>query len=212
MPGELQEGLRERKKRKTRETIARVALELFSKNGYQQTTIAQIADAADVSPRTVSTYFPAKEEIVFDLNGNMKERLAAAIRNRPTSDNTMDALRSWILAERKFWEANEVELSCQRQVIEGDDGLIAYERAQIREFEVLLVEGLSVDLDMKPDDLEPRMAASAAVAVFDLLSDEKRPESKSEILPVEEQMKILDQALAFITGGVNAMRESRDSS
>ncbi|HTU14518.1 MAG TPA: TetR/AcrR family transcriptional regulator [Solirubrobacterales bacterium] len=209
MAVEHQESLRERKKQKTRETIARVALDLFAKNGYQRTTIAQIAEAADVSPRTVSTYFPAKEAIVFDLNGDMKERLAEALRGRPAGENTMEALRSWILSERKFWETHEEQLSCQRQVIEGDDGLIAYERAQIHEFEVLLVEALAVDLELEPDDLEPRMAASAAVAVFDLLSTEKRPEVKSEMLPVEEQMKIFDQALTFVVGGVNALREAR---
>ena len=207
MAVEQQEGLRERKKQRTRETIVRVALDLFVKNGYQQTTIAQIADAADVSPRTVSTYFPAKEELVFDLNGDMKDRLAEAIRGRAPGVNTMEALRGWILAERKFWEAQEHELACQRQVIEGDEGLMAYERAQIRGFEVLLVEGLAVDLDQTPEDLQPRMAGAAAVAVFDLLSDERRP-SKAELPAVEEQMEILDQALAFITGGVNALRDS----
>lgn len=204
-----QESLRERKKQKTRETIARVALDLFAKNGYQRTTIAQIAEAADVSPRTVSTYFPAKEAIVFDLNGDMKERLAETLRGRPAGENTMEALRTWILSERKFWKANEEQLTCQRQVIEGNDGLIAYERAQIHEFEVLLVEALAVDLETDPDDLEPRMAASAAVAVFDLLSAEKRPESMAEMPPVEEQMKIFDQALTFVVGGVNALREAR---
>lgn len=204
------DGLRERKKQKTRETIVRVALELFAENGFQQTTIAQIADAADVSPRTISTYFPVKEEIVFNLNGDMKERLAVSIRERPAGQNTMEALRSWILNERKFWEANEEQLNCQRLVIDRDDALIAYERASIAEFQVLLVEGLAVDLDMKPTDLAPRIAASAAVAVFDMLSDEERGNARA-VAPVEEQMKVLDQALAFITGGVAALNDIKQS-
>ncbi|MGA7396198.1 MAG: TetR/AcrR family transcriptional regulator [Solirubrobacterales bacterium] len=204
------EGLRERKKQKTRETIARVALELFVKKGYQQTTIAQIAEAADVSPRTVSTYYPAKEEIVFEINGDVKERLAVAIRNRPAGENTMEALRSWIMSERKFWEANEEQMVCQRQVIENDESLIAFERAQIREFEQLLAEGLAVDLDLKPEDLEPRMAAAAAVAVFDLLSEERHENISPEIPALEEQMKIMDRALAFITGGVTALQEASE--
>jgi len=206
MAVEHQEGLRERKKQKTRDTIVRVALELFAERGFQQTTIAQIAEAADVSPRTVSTYFPAKEELVFDLNGDMKERLAESIRQRPSGQNTMEALRTWILNERKFWEANEEQLNCQRLVIERDDALIAYERAFIREFQELLVEGLAVDLKMEPTDLAPRIAASAAVAVFDMLSDEERGNRKV-VAPVEEQMQVLDQALAFINGGVAALND-----
>ncbi len=205
-------GLRERKKEKTRTTIVEVALRLFAENGYQQTTIAQIAEAADVSPRTVSTYFPAKEAIVFDISFASKERLADRIRARPDDQDTMGALRDWVLDERKVWNQNEQQLTCQRQVIDGDNGLIAYERAQLREFEVLMAEGLAVDLGMEPGDLEPRMAAAAAVAVavFDLLGDE-RDSTKAEIPSRADQLRILDQALTFVTGGVSAMREARNT-
>ncbi|MGK2955716.1 MAG: TetR/AcrR family transcriptional regulator [Solirubrobacterales bacterium] len=201
-------GLRERKKEQTRANIVRVALDLFARDGYHDTTIAQIADAADVSPRTVSTYFPAKEEIVFHVSVESKDRLAASIRERPEGQNTMEALRLWVLTEREDWSDNEEQLNCQRQIIDGDESLVAFERAKLREFELLIAEGLAVDLDMEPGDLEPRMAAAAAVAVFDLLSDE-RDSMKAEIPSLDDQLGILDQALTFITGGVLAMREAR---
>src|SRR3954463_14110286 len=74
-------GLRERKKERTRATIARVALELFARDGFAATTLAAIAEGAEVSPRTVSTYFPSKEGIVFaayeDAIGRLGVRLAA---------------------------------------------------------------------------------------------------------------------------------------
>ncbi|MBK5233142.1 MAG: TetR family transcriptional regulator [Thermoleophilia bacterium] len=203
-------GLRERKKQKTRAAIVEVALRLFVENGYQQTTIAKIAEAADVSPRTVSTYFPAKEAIVFDISFESKQRLADRIRSRPADQDTMDALSDWVLDEREIWNENEEQLSCQRQVIDRDEGLIAHERAQLREFEVLMAEGLAVDLGMEPGDLEPRMAAAAAVAVFDLLGDE-HDSAKAEIPSRDDQLRILEQALTFVTGGVSAMREARSS-
>ena len=58
-------GLRARKKERTRATITRVSLELFARDGFAATTLSAIAEAAEVSPRTVSTYFPSKEGIVF---------------------------------------------------------------------------------------------------------------------------------------------------
>lgn len=57
-------GLRERKKKHTRETVRREAFRLFESNGYAQTTVDQIAEAADVSSRTFFRYFPSKESVL----------------------------------------------------------------------------------------------------------------------------------------------------
>ena len=61
----LMEGLRERKKRQTREAIAAAAMELFRLRGYDAVTVADVARAADVSEKTVFNYFPTKEDLVF---------------------------------------------------------------------------------------------------------------------------------------------------
>ena len=210
MLGPAANSLRERKKARTRETIVRVALDLFAENGYSATTIAQIAEAAEVSPRTVSTYFPAKEDIVFDISGGTKERLVAAIEDRPAGQDTMSALREWLMSEREVLGHDQELHACQRIVIDREESLLVHEQAMMREFELVLARGLAIDLDVDPGDLKARMAAAAAMAVFDLLHDEGHAERAEGQLPtVEEQLELLDQALAFINGGVAALRDAR---
>ncbi|SDM31184.1 TetR/AcrR family transcriptional regulator [Nonomuraea jiangxiensis] len=73
----MSEGLRERKKRRTREALVAAAVELFQRQGYEATTVAQIAAAADVSTRTFFLHFPAKEDVVL---GDADARVELAVR------------------------------------------------------------------------------------------------------------------------------------
>ena len=73
-------GLRERKKARTKATIQREALRLFSEQGYAETSVEQIAAAAEVSPSTFFRYFPSKEEVV--LADRFAGELEAGIRRQ----------------------------------------------------------------------------------------------------------------------------------
>src|SRR3954453_22851663 len=86
-------GLRERKKQQTREQIARVAMKLFLKRGFDAVTVAEIADAAGVSEKTVFNYFPTKEDIFFDEVPARQAALVAAVRERPPGTSMLAALR-----------------------------------------------------------------------------------------------------------------------
>ena len=88
-------GLRERKKQQTRETIARVALRLFAERGYDETTLADIAEAADVSPRTLFAYYEGKEDILF-CDGPSLEELGQTLDQRPPGTTTVDAIRGYL--------------------------------------------------------------------------------------------------------------------
>src|SRR6202011_3652893 len=92
----LRPGLRERKKQQTRETIARVALELFAERGYDQTTLSEIADAPDVSTRTTFAYFQSKEDILFCDEPAFFEQLKQTLEQRPSGATTIDALREFL--------------------------------------------------------------------------------------------------------------------
>ena len=77
------EGLRERKKRQTREAIAQAAMALFVEHGFDAVTVADVARAADVSEKTVFNYFPAKEDLVLHGGEERRAALIEAIRTRP---------------------------------------------------------------------------------------------------------------------------------
>ncbi|MET8157323.1 TetR family transcriptional regulator [Sphaerisporangium sp. NPDC005289] len=87
-------GLRERKKAKTRRTIQEHAMRLFVEQGYDSTTIEQIAEAAEVSPSTFFRYFPTKEDVV--IQDDYDPVIAAAFVAQPATLTPLAALRATI--------------------------------------------------------------------------------------------------------------------
>lgn len=88
-PGQL--GLRERKKLKTRIAIRDATYRLIEEQGYEATTVEQIAEAAEVSPSTVFRYFPTKEDIV--LTDEYDPLLEDELRARPADEPIVESLR-----------------------------------------------------------------------------------------------------------------------
>ena len=84
--------LRERKRTRTRETLVNVALDLFDRQGYDETTLAEIADAADIAPRTFFSYFASKEEIVFPDSATWMQVVTDTIAARQADDRPVDLL------------------------------------------------------------------------------------------------------------------------
>ncbi|GGP87362.1 TetR/AcrR family transcriptional regulator [Streptomyces roseolilacinus] len=88
----MAEGLRERKKRRTRQHISDVATALFLERGFDAVTIAEIAEAADVSVNTVYNYFPAKEDLFLDRGEDAVDRLSRWVRGRRTGESAARAV------------------------------------------------------------------------------------------------------------------------
>jgi AcrR family transcriptional regulator len=119
-------GLRERKKLRTRQAIAGAALRLFAERGYDETTISDIAAAAEVSPRTFFSYFPSKDDVVF---AEMDERLAdvrTRLAERPGGETPLatfrrvaDALLQAIAAEDGEYGAIQIALILERPSLQA---------------------------------------------------------------------------------------------
>ncbi len=92
-------GRRERKKAATRKAISDVATMMFLERGFDNVSIREVADAADVSPTTVFAHFPQKEALVFDEDDEQRDRLVAAVRERPAGVTINQAIHDFYTAE-----------------------------------------------------------------------------------------------------------------
>ncbi len=158
----MRPGLRERKKARTKATIQREALRLFSDHGYAETSIEQIADAAEISPSTFFRYFPTKEEVV--LTDFMDERVVEAFRTAPSSYGPTAALRHAIEHVMTDIDAETLELETLRnalirQVPELRRGMLAELFRPIS----LIAAALADRLGRPEDDEDLRAYAGALI-------------------------------------------------
>lgn len=93
-------GLRESNKARTRLSISDTATRLFIEHGFENVTVAQIAEAAQVSVKTVFNYFSSKEDLFFDRAGDVRDALLAAVQERPEGTSMVEALHA-VLADRR---------------------------------------------------------------------------------------------------------------
>jgi AcrR family transcriptional regulator len=92
-------GRRERKKAATRKAISDVATLMFLERGFDNVSIREVADAADVSPTTVFAHFPQKEALVFDEDDEQRDRLVSAVRDRPAGTEIHRAIHDFYASE-----------------------------------------------------------------------------------------------------------------
>jgi AcrR family transcriptional regulator len=204
----MAEGLRERKKQRTREQIIEAAMGLFAERGYHATTIADIAEAAEVAPRTFFSYFPSKEAVVFHDAERDLDGLASALSDRLPGETAFDALRRWIdtIFDEKLGGRDEALL--RKRLCREDEGLANFQGGVMARVHELLLGAIAADLDEPPDALRPRLVAAAAVAALNSLDTSVR-EKADQSAPVgkTEALAILDDAMVFLRGGLDALQD-----
>jgi AcrR family transcriptional regulator len=115
--GEPALGLRERKKQRTRTTLIDAAVELCDRQGFERTTVDQIAAIADVSPRTFSRYFATKDAIALALIDEALELTAAELARQPHDISHFEALRrSYVVMYNNTKSAPPGALSADRMM------------------------------------------------------------------------------------------------
>jgi len=195
-------GLRERKKQRTRELIAATALDLFAEQGFSRTTVAEIAEAADVSERTVFTYFPTKEDILFSDHFALEAALSAALASRPAGVSALDTLRDFIVEHLSRADARE---RVRWQIVSRDELLHSHLRARQAAFGELMAGAIAADLGEDVDDLRPQLVTAAVVAAI-TATYEHRYSARSKTASRAQAVAVIDEAITFLRGGLEAIR------
>ena len=195
-------GLRERKKQATREALVRAGHKLFVERGYDETTLAEIADAAGVSTRTIFAYFPGKEDILFATVQTMCDALVQALAERPAGTDALTALRDFIVSSAH--EKTELDHKLG-QVVASDPTLASHKRARIAQLQEVVAAAIADDLGVGPDDLRPQVAAASLTAAFEVL--ERQDHALSKTPTSTEIAAAIDPVIAFVRAGLKALPE-----
>ncbi|MFF4788300.1 TetR/AcrR family transcriptional regulator [Streptomyces sp. NPDC001276] len=151
-------GLRERKKLKTRQAIRTATYALIEEQGYDATTIEQIADRAEVSPSTVFRYFPTKEDIV--LTDEYDEIMLEELRARPVDEPWMDSLRHVMHKALALGMTDEPEVSRLRARLGVEVPAVrARMMESMSEAGLLIRQAIAARTGLDQDSLEVRVFA-----------------------------------------------------
>ncbi|MFD8917337.1 TetR/AcrR family transcriptional regulator [Streptomyces sp. NPDC059569] len=157
-------GLRERKKLRTRTAIRRAAFGLIAEQGYEATTIEQIAEASEVSPSTVFRYFPTKEDIV--LTDDYDAVMASVLRSRPAGEPPLESIRFLLDQTLQSILATEYDEAIQRTKLMVEVPAVRARMTEtMAESAKLLGDVLAERTGRAPDDLELRLFIAAMLSV-----------------------------------------------
>jgi AcrR family transcriptional regulator len=199
-------GPREREKRRVRRDLVEAALRLFELHGFEQTTVQQIADAAQVSRRTFHRHFPSKLAVVFSHEEDLMAQLLAAVDRRPASESVLTALRAalrdFLLDEQdapaRHRQADTARRA--RQLLVGNPelrrenfiGALGRQRAMALNF--------AARAGLPADDLRPQLTSAACFAAFGVGLDHWMMGANHSIPALH---RILDRAVAALQQGID---------
>jgi AcrR family transcriptional regulator len=166
--------LRERKKLATRRALRRVALDLVAERGFCHVTVEDIAQAAEVSPRTFFNYFPSKEAAILGADHEHIEALHRRLAAEPTDKSPLEAVRSVLVRQARALSEELVELGgdhavwlCRLRAAQVDQHLRAVQAAHLTMIEQAVTTGVAERLGTDPvRDPYPVLLAATAMGVM----------------------------------------------
>ena len=156
-------GLRERTKAKRRALIQRTAMRLFAEHGFEHTTLADIAEEAEVAVRTVTGYFPSKLDLATSFMDEIAARLTAGLSADPDAD-LVEALGRWLAEEEQFFDPELMELVDAMHTTNPD--LLALGQARFAEAGSVGRAAIRAEVGRPADDPTMELCVAAVEAVI----------------------------------------------
>ena len=187
---------------RTRLRIAEVAIALFIEKGYDATTVDEIAERAEVSPRTFFRYFPTKEAVLFH---DLEDRLGAMIAKidqRPTDEPPAETLIQIMREMSAEFDTGGSEGPLFRRLLSERPSLRSYQRTTIAEHcEGEVIAALARHAGLSVDDLGLQVAVATVGACFDIAARNWVLEHTSESF-----VEVFDETLAVCAETLSARR------
>ncbi len=147
----------------SRQDVARAALDLFARQGYDDTTVDEIASAVGISRRTFFRYFESKPDVVWGEFDAELVRLRERLDEAPTTEPLMEVLRRSVMATNRFGAGELDELRMRMVLIGTVPTLVAHSAVRYEEWCDVVAGFAAGRLGGSPDDLGPQTVARAAL-------------------------------------------------
>jgi AcrR family transcriptional regulator len=164
-----QPGLRERKRADTHARIHQAALALFARQGFETTTLDDIATAAGVSRRSLFHYFGSKEDIVLSTKAGLAELIEAAIARRPADEPLLEMAEHALTDVAQDFQGPEARALAR--LIHDTPALRAGDHAKYEAIEQRMAAAMAARKGLPADDLQARVVATTAVGVLRMASE-----------------------------------------
>lgn len=159
-------GLRERKKRNRRNQIETVAIGLFIDHGFEQTTIQDIAEQAEISPRTFFSYFPTKEDVVLADYADRLNKILTELDHRPSSEEPWEALHASFVEVAADYQSKRQQLIRRFSLMAANPSVFARSLQLQSDWENALAAKLNQRVSGEGKALSHHLMASAALAIM----------------------------------------------
>ncbi|MFI5696370.1 TetR/AcrR family transcriptional regulator [Kribbella sp. NPDC051586] len=197
-------GLRERKKRESRRRIADVASGLFIERGFDNVTIAEVAEAANVARMTVFNYFPRKEDLFLDRHADLIDDLSRAIRDRTAGESVVAAVRRYLhelLATQHPLSGARDGTEYFYRIVEASPALVRRTLEHTRELAEALTELLESEVEPGVQAAVVANLLATAVTIVPRVAVDKLIAGRPGDQVRREQVAVIDQTFDLLEDG-----------